>query len=446
MKVADELIDHFVSESNLPDDNQLRAMLREVGRPGFRIEHNQLDLKREFLGTDTSWLDLIRDTVAMSNSGGGVLVIGIADDGARIGLKSSLSNTLDSTKIANRLQRYTSAAQVLRTGYREIESYRKLYGFLWVYPGGKLLVFDKTIQYSNSNKVALHQAVLYVRRKTATEPATQHELNEAVQRIATKNLKAFIARIDHVASLPASTELIATAPRTTKGYHLTASGEGIPVTIVGPKYGASAVRIDETLLPDLPLTSPTHEIANQVRQWHTDPSHRVLPSALHRWYLTRSELDLDAVNGSAEFALMCAVDRGDFPMYWASQLQRSSLREILDSRIKSNSHPASLIVPYIVGAFFWDQRKSMLPDGYGTGKVAQRVIECPSIREFVTSVRRTGQIIRFDGREMRMSEALANREVAREVYESILQAGDHVIQENRPALHQIDLFIHVPVA
>jgi hypothetical protein len=194
------------------------------------------------------------------------------------------------------------------------------------------MVFDKTIQYSGSDKVALQQGVVYVRRQSATTPASQHELNEAMDRLVARNLRAFIARIDHIASLPASAQLIATSADTDQGYVLTARGEGIPVTIVGPEEGANAVKIDETLLPDVPLAGPTHELANQVRQWRMDPGHRVKPSTLHRWYLQREYLDLSVVQDGAEFALISALDGSDFPMFWASQVERPKLKALVEEK------------------------------------------------------------------------------------------------------------------
>ncbi|MBW0091659.1 hypothetical protein I4I73_00970 [Pseudonocardia sp. KRD-184] len=188
-------------------------------------------------------------------------------------------------------------------------------GFLWVYPSSRLIVFDKTIQYPGSNKTAIQQGVVYVRRQSATGPATQLEVNTAMDRLLTRNLKAFIARIDHVASLPVATQLVATSPGSETGYVLTASGEGIPVTIVGPEKGATAIKIDETLLPDFPLSGPTHEIANQVRQWRMDAGHRVKPSTLHRWYSVHDEIDFDAVSDGALFACLSAIDGSDFPMF-----------------------------------------------------------------------------------------------------------------------------------
>jgi hypothetical protein len=346
VRTATEIIDGFVERGAVPAAQDLRLMLRELPRVGSRVEHDRLDFKQGFNCTDAAWLDLIRHVAAMANSGGGVLFFGIADDGSRIGLSKSLLDVFDPTKIANRIRKFSSGPQV-RISYFEVTYYRKLFGSLWVYAGSRLLVFDKTIQYPGANKVALQQGVIYVRRQTATEPATQADVNAALDRIVNRNVRAFIARIDHVASLPASTELIARPPGANEGYVLTASREGMPVTIVGPKSGASPVKIDETLLPDIPLAGPTHEIANQVRHWRMDSGHRVNPGTLHRWYLSREDLDFSVVRDCAEFAFLSAVDGNDFPMFWASKMEKERLRQIVEHKIALRHYPASLIIPYV---------------------------------------------------------------------------------------------------
>lgn len=440
---ASKIIETFLETDRLPTIQELRGILRDLGRANTSSEFDLLDLKRDFDNSPKAWLDLLRHVVAMANSGGGVLIFGIENDGTRAGLSRSLISEFDATKIANQLNRHASGARV-RTTYTEFEYYNKLFGALFVHTSSRLVVFDKTIQYPGTNKTALRQGVLYVRRKSATEPATQSEINNAIDRVVARNLRAFIARIDHVAALPPSAQLIATAAETDKGYILTASGEGVPVTIVGPEQGATAVRIDETLLPDVPLSSPVHELANQVRHWHADPTHRVKPSTLNRWYLSRDLLDMSVVSDGAEFAFLSAIDGMGFPTFWASHVPRERLREILMHKIESREYPAIAIVPYMVGSFFWNERSGMLPADYGLGETSRRIIDCPDKLTFRTDIRRAYGRFQTPFGVSRIRDAIASRELAQQVFNFFISRDEKIIQANRQVINQLDLFLHAP--
>jgi hypothetical protein len=175
-----------------------------------------------------------------------------------------------------------------------------------------------------------------------------------------------------------------------------------------------------------------------------DPGHRVNSGTLHRWYLSRDDLDFAAVRSCAEFAFLSAVDGSDFPMFWASKIEKQKLREVVESKIRSRDYPASLIIPYVVGAFFWHERAEILPSDYGHKGSVVRILECKDIATFVRTIRRVGSIIRLPGREARIGDGLTTKEAAQEMFEAILRSGDKHVQANRLPLHQLDLFLHVP--
>ena len=441
---AAELLEDFAMHGRVPSDSEARKILAELGRRSSRTEFDRLDFKRQFNEDPTAWIDFVKHIVGIANSGGGVIVVGMTDDGERVGLGSSLLHAFDPTNIANKIRKYAPGAQI-RVSYSEIPSYRKKFGFLWVFAGSRVVVFDKSIQYPGSDKTAIQQGVVYVRRGSATCPATQSEINSAVDRVVSRNVKAFVARIDHIASLPPSAQLIATNPETDRGYMLTASGEGIPVTIVGPKHGAPSVKIDETLLPDVPLSGPTHELANQVRQWRADARRRVNTSTLHRWYLSRDQLDFSAVSDGAEFALLSALDGSGFPMYWASKVELVRLKEILHE--KSDDYPANLIIPYIIGGFFWNDRVELIRGIKVSPGVLERITECDDLDNYVKTIRNTGSLIRLpSGLTVRINDATVDKRTAQGIFDSILLAGDKCVKNNRMPMHQLDTYLHVPVA
>ena len=86
-------------------------------------ESKYVDFKEQFdPRVEGEWIELIKDFVAMANSGGGVVVVGIRNDGSASGADLRPILELDAAKIADKLVRYVAenfdANQDHRAGQR----------------------------------------------------------------------------------------------------------------------------------------------------------------------------------------------------------------------------------------------------------------------------------------------------------------------------------------
>ncbi len=71
-------------------------------------EHDWVDFKREFdPGSAAAWCEIVRDVVAMANSGGGFIVIGLNDDGTPSGADIQATLLVDPAVVADKIRRYT---------------------------------------------------------------------------------------------------------------------------------------------------------------------------------------------------------------------------------------------------------------------------------------------------------------------------------------------------
>src|ERR1700674_4411123 len=71
-------------------------------------ESDTLDFKRGFDPKQTGdWCELIKDIVALANSGGGRIVIGVNDDGTRSGEDLTPFLAVDPADITNKIHKYT---------------------------------------------------------------------------------------------------------------------------------------------------------------------------------------------------------------------------------------------------------------------------------------------------------------------------------------------------
>jgi hypothetical protein len=436
-----EILEDFCGTAQLPTNAELVILLKAYGRKGAQAEKNCVDLKVAHDDTAFAWASICKDIVAMHNNGGGVLIFGIANDGARIGLRRSLSSHFDPSNLANKLQRYHVSGQV-RSTYFEREYYRKLFGFLFIHTGATILVFDSDLQVPDSSKKSITIAragTIYVRRGSASAPARQIEVDATLSALLGRGVRTFLARVEQVATLPSSMEIIAKQPGSAGGYILTSSGHGVPVTIVGPENGAEAVPLAEALLPDLPFSSVDAEVVGQLRQYRADSTHRVLASTLQRWYLERSNLNLPP--GAARFLTLSALDQRGFPGYWASQMDPDNLREFLLEQVERNAYPARDAVPYLVAALFWDERQQIL-SGMTGHSLSDKVRQARD-REAFLRRGRVGALVNVTvgHRHVKLDDLYDDRDQVQRLFDRIL-SDTQLLKERRQLAHQFDLWLH----
>src|SRR6266446_1169041 len=92
--------------------------LKEMDHPRQRAPHRRrkanaeresrgLDFKEQFDPEDSGgWCELIKDIVAIANSGGGRIIVGVKDNGQPSGWDPSPMLLLDHAKVVDRISRY----------------------------------------------------------------------------------------------------------------------------------------------------------------------------------------------------------------------------------------------------------------------------------------------------------------------------------------------------
>jgi hypothetical protein len=442
---ARDILDTVCAGGILADDD-MSVLLRTYARLGINIEDDRLELKEDFQPDKTGWANLCRQAVALHNTGGGVLIFGVEDDGTRRGLSSSLAGLLDPANVNNQLTSRRAPA-VLRTTYTELRRYNKTFGFFAVRGGTQIVVFDQNAAGTDGKIICLSGCV-YVRRNGQSAPAQYFELQTMTERIVTRGVQGFLARVDRIATLPASANLIAANPGSADGFILTARGEGVPVHIIGPEQGAPTVTLSEEVLPDTPLSEPFLEVAGQVRQWRTDSNHRVPSAVINRWYRERGSINFSAINGDAEFLLLSTLHENAFPVhYWASLMDLDRLREVLVELIASDPYPERVTVPYVVGAFLWEERATVLaPHASKAGSYAGygRVVRAMDRDGFLLGGRSAPENFELpSGATARITaDVLSDVLVAGAVFDECLHAGDDYVRRHRPHMQQLDLWLH----
>lgn len=184
-------------------------------------ESKHLDFKREFdPASGQAWCEVIKDIVAMANSGGGIIVFGVANDGSNTNFDSASLLACDTADIANRIARYIGN-QLVDLDVIEIERNGQARAAFAVSDTGVPIVFTKPGTYDiggGQQKTAFGQGTIYFRHGSKSEPGNREDLANWRDREISKVRKSWLGGIRKVVQAEATeTVTVISAPRLPKG-------------------------------------------------------------------------------------------------------------------------------------------------------------------------------------------------------------------------------------
>jgi hypothetical protein len=203
-------------------------------------ESKILDFKREFdISSGGAWCELIKDIVAFANSGGGVIVLGVEDDGSDSKTNPTDLLTHDTADITNRISKYTNF-QFSEFEIVEIERAGKKRVALVISPADVPIVFTKPGSYDiggGKQKTAFSQGTVYFRHGSKSEPGSRDDLLSWRDREIARARKSWMGGIRKVVqSPPGETVTVlssATSPQQDSSVvhaRITASAAGVSVS------------------------------------------------------------------------------------------------------------------------------------------------------------------------------------------------------------------------
>lgn len=210
-------------------------------------ESASIDFKSSFdPAVRADWCELIKDIVAMANSGGGCIVLGVDDNGVRSSWDSDKIAGLDPAQIEDQLGRFVEGManhvvqQVLRRGtddcpaliVRGVDVPR-----VFTNPGN----YDKG---GGKQTQAFAKGGLYFRHGAKSEPAEQSDLHTSIERAIDLVREKWLGNIRQVMEAPPG----ATVQLVTSEVRASTDGAAMPIRIVAdpsaPAY--RVVNSDET--------------------------------------------------------------------------------------------------------------------------------------------------------------------------------------------------------
>jgi hypothetical protein len=210
---------------------------------GAAEERAALDFKSQFDPQQTAdWCELIKDVIAMANSGGGRIVIGVNDDGSPSGADVVAFLNLDSADVSNKLHKYTE---------EHFSDFRVSSGTLLGQTVAILdvravrfpIVFSAPGQYEfapGRQKTAFGKGTIYFRHGSKSEPGSSADLRDALDRELARVKEFWLQGITRVVEAPPGSEIqivqtaVSLVPPSpdTQNIRLTNAGDGPEFKVV----------------------------------------------------------------------------------------------------------------------------------------------------------------------------------------------------------------------
>jgi hypothetical protein len=203
-------------------------------------ESKRLDFKRSFdTEAAADWCEVIKDLVAMANSGGGTILVGLNNDGtpsADVTVAKVLA--LDPATITDKIASYTGS-QFDGVAIVEASKSDATIAVLSIGAASSPLVFVRPGTYAlpdSKQKNAFSQGTLYVRHGAKSEPATTDDVSKIIERRLHDARREWMAGVRKVVSAPAGSR-ISVLPA---GVKQSSSPDAVPIRITdnptAPEY------------------------------------------------------------------------------------------------------------------------------------------------------------------------------------------------------------------
>jgi hypothetical protein len=183
-------------------------------------ETSSIDFKEEFNPHEArDWCEVIKDLVAMANSGGGAIIFGVTDDGEPHPVELGRILELDPAKITDKIHKYTEqqfSGFVLEAGKRWGEDVV----VLRVAPSRIPIVFTAPGQYnppenSSKQKSAFAQGTIYFRHGSKSETGNSEDLRQSIERELERVREFWINGIQKVVKADPTSSIQIVAPDVT---------------------------------------------------------------------------------------------------------------------------------------------------------------------------------------------------------------------------------------
>jgi len=204
-------------------------------------ESKYLEFKEKFdVNQSQDWCELIKDVIAMANSGGGDIVIGVKNGGGFSGADLGAFLAVDPSQITDKLAKYTGHEfSDLEIQEFRIKSFR--IAIMTIREASIPMVFVNPGTYrdpsdENHQRTAFGKGTLYFRHGAKSEPANHSDLREAFDRELLRQRKVWSQNIRKVVTAPIGSQVRVIPARLVQPNDLHASPMRVVEDPTAPPY------------------------------------------------------------------------------------------------------------------------------------------------------------------------------------------------------------------
>ncbi len=168
-------------------------------------ESKTLDFKARLdVNSTRDWVELVKDLVAMANSGGGVIVVGVNDNGTVSGSGVSALIAYDSAKVTDKIARYTGQ-QYSDFEIHEVARDDAKVAAIVLHGVDVPMAFVREGGYDDDagkSKIAFRLGTVYFRHGAKSEPCSSADLTAAIDRNVQRQRREWLGNIAKVVKAP----------------------------------------------------------------------------------------------------------------------------------------------------------------------------------------------------------------------------------------------------
>jgi len=182
----------------------------------LKTESSSVDYKSGFdINAPADWLEVVKDIVAMANSGGGLVIFGFADNGATSTFDCNVLEAIDPAMITDKIYKYTGQQFAAFTFLKSRRSARLLFAIV-VQPVKVPIVFSKPGTYDiggGKQKTAFSAGTVYFRHGAKSEPGNSDDLRTFQENRIEEMRKAWFEGIVKVVEAPPGSQIQIAPPQ-----------------------------------------------------------------------------------------------------------------------------------------------------------------------------------------------------------------------------------------
>ena len=183
--------------------NEINNLLEKI--KGVKRESKYVDFKENFdVDSQRDWCEIIKDIVAMTNSGGGVILIGIKNDGTPSEFDIKKIFKIDPAQMTDKIAKYT-LEQFSDFEIREVTKNKHKIAMLLIEGKSSPMIFVRPGTYNfgdGQQNTAFSRGTIYFRHGAKSEPGDSNDIKKVIDREVERSRKFWLGNIRKVVKAP----------------------------------------------------------------------------------------------------------------------------------------------------------------------------------------------------------------------------------------------------